>query len=160
MSEITTPAEFEKLKLACVQSVMKYVDLANQKLGIKLDYPMVTFDLRGTTAGRAWYHKNRIQFQPTLLFQNPDDFLVQTAGHEVGHLAAFTHYRNQKIAPHGPEWGSVMNYLGLPSTRCHNYDTNSVSTRLSKRTPANKVVYHNGAGMARLDSGIVVVDLD
>lgn len=145
MSErtISTPQEWTDLKLECAKQVKFYVDLANRKLNLSMPYPWVEFGLKGTTAGRAWYRgkyeKPKIQFQPTLLLENPETFLTQTAGHEVAHLAAHFRHANKEIDPHGMEWRSVMWTLGLPANRCHNYDTSNVSTRsTSIRRPVNR----------------------
>lgn len=165
MSAPTTPQDFDKLKLACIQQVRFYVDKGNAKLGLRLQYPKVTFDLRGTTAGKAFAATNELKFQPTLLFENADKFIEQTAGHEVGHLLARFKYRGQKIDPHGSEWQSVMWYLGLPATRCHNYDTSNVSTRIGK--PRQMIISQNktnsfrvSGGLATTAGGITVLDLD
>ena len=160
----TTPAEFEKLKLECIKRVKQYVDRGNVKLGTTLNYPKVSFDLRGTTAGKAFYQTNEVKFQPTLLFENPETFIEQTAGHEVGHLLARFKFRDRGIDPHGSEWQSVMWYLGLPATRCHNYDTSNVSTKIGQPRQTivrpNRTPFRVSGGMARTDGGITIVELD
>ena len=151
-------ADLNKLKKSCIERVRHYVDLGNNKLGIRLPYPNISFDLGGTTAGMAFYGTNQIKFQPVLMFENAEDFLAQTAGHEVGHLLARYKYRQRNITPHGDEWKSVMWTLGLPANRCHNYDTASVTgQRRSNRTPKRIQV---SGGTARVANGFLVVDLD
>lgn len=143
--EISTPAEFLELKRECIAQVKFYVDLANNKLGLHMEYPRVEFSLRGTTAGRAWYGKNLIQFSPILLLENPDTFIRQTAGHEVGHLMAHARHRGQQIDPHGREWRNVMWTMGLPATRCHNYDTSNVPTKTTTiRRTSGALPFSNG----------------
>lgn len=137
------------LKIACVRSVKHFVDLANRKLHQQMPYPAIEFGLRGTTAGRAWFvsggRNNKIQFQPEFLYQNAEDFLTQTAGHEVGHLVAHWLNKTSHIDPHGREWRNVMWTLGLPATRCHNYDTGIVSGHSQVlRRVSNKGTHNHG----------------
>jgi SprT protein len=135
--EITTPSEFLALQKECICQVRYYVDLANRKLGLNLPYPQVRFNLRGTTAGKAWCGKNLIEFSPTLLRENAEDFLLSTTGHEVGHLVAHCRHHHS-IEPHGKEWRNVMWTMGLPATRCHNYDTSNVPSQMGKGR--NKII--------------------
>ena len=128
---ISTPQEFNDLKVECIEKVKWYVDYCRTKLGIHMPYPKVFFNLKGTTAGYAYYGEHKICFQPTLMFHNADEFLQQTVGHEVGHLAAFRKY-GPRIKPHGKEWTAVMWGMHLPAKRCHNYEVNGVETRLGK----------------------------
>lgn len=115
----------------CIDKVYYYVSQLQTKAGIILPRPRITFHLRGTVAGYAHYKENRINFNPILLDQNPEDFIQQTVGHEVAHLGAFVKYGG-RIQPHGPEWARVMFYLGLPPKRCHNYDVTVASGRAGK----------------------------
>jgi SprT protein len=111
----------------CIDAVKYYVDELRTKAGIYIAVPIIKFDLRGTTAGRAWGRRNVIQFNPILLDQNPEVFVRQTVGHEVAHLAAFVKHGN--CDPHGQEWRHVMWALGLPAKRCHNYDVSTITGR-------------------------------
>lgn len=111
----------------CIDAVKYYVDQLRTKAGIYIAVPIIKFDLRGTTAGRAWGRKNVIQFNPILLDQNPEVFVRQTVGHEVAHLAAFV--KNPNCEPHGKDWKLIMWSLRLPAKRCHNYDTSTITGR-------------------------------
>lgn len=115
----------------CIEAVRFYVEELRTKAGIIIPMPIVRFDLRGTTAGKAWSSKNILQFNPILLDQNPERFVRQTCGHEVAHLGAFVKY-GPRIQPHGKEWARVMWALSLPAKRCHNYDISTITGR--KRT--------------------------
>ena len=157
--EINCPADFLELQKTCIERVKFYVKLANEKLSIHMQIPKITFALRGTTAGRAHYYKNLIEFQPTLLRENPDDFITSTAGHEVGHLAAFLKFGG-KIKPHGDEWKRCMWTLGLPANRCHNYDVSSVTG--NKRNNSNKppVVIKTDSGIIHYNKGAKIISFD
>ena len=136
------------LKIECIKQVKFYVDKANKKLHEQMPYPDVEFGLRGTTAGRAWFvnggRNNKIQFQPDFLYENAETFLEQTAGHEVGHLVAHWLNKTKRIDPHGQEWRNVMWTLGLPATRCHNYDTGVVRPASVLRRVTNKGTHDLG----------------
>jgi SprT protein len=115
----------------CIDQVYYYVDLLKTKCGIHLPRPRITFNLRGTTAGRAYYRENRVAFNPILLDENPEHFVKQTVGHEVAHLAAFVKHGG-RIDPHGREWKHVMWQLSLPAKRCHSYDVSTITGQRSK----------------------------
>lgn len=151
-------SELNKLKQLCVERVRHYVDLGNDKLGIALPYPRISFDLGGTTAGMAFYGNNQIKFQPVLMFENSEDFLTQTAGHEVGHLLARFRHRQMRIKPHGNEWKLVMWTLGLPANRCHNYDTASITGQRRPTKTGSRIEV--AGGTAKVGNGFLIVDLD
>jgi len=138
---IETPAQFADLQKECIEQVRFYIAKANDKLSIHLPMPKIVFSIKGTTAGRAWIGRNVIEFNPILLRDNVEDFLHRTPGHEVGHLAAHARFGDD-IKAHGHEWQKVMWMLGLPATRCHNYDmTNVVGPgQVPRRRPTNNVI--------------------
>jgi SprT protein len=89
-----------------------------------------TFDLKGRTAGRAWYATNTIQINLQLARDNFNDFMEQTIPHEVAHIIARKVY-GTLIKPHGRQWKSVMLFFGCNPARCHDYDTQAA--RKTKR---------------------------
>jgi SprT protein len=115
----------------CIDQVHFYIDLVNQRLGLHLDIPTISFSLRGSVSGRASGRQNRLYFNPILLDENPEKFVRQTVGHEVAHLASFRKF-GSRIDPHGIEWARIMRAVDLPPYRCHNYDTSTVSGARSK----------------------------
>jgi predicted SprT family Zn-dependent metalloprotease len=149
--EIETPAQFIELQRECIKQVKFYVELAEKKIGVRIPMPRVLFSLHGRTAGRAHWPQNVIEFSPTLLRENADDFLLRTTGHEVAHLIAHTKHPSV-IKPHGKEWARVMWAFSLPATRCHNYDTSNVPTQVG-RAPARKI---NRPLEVRTDSGLTI----
>ena len=116
------------------QSVEYYINLASNKLNHTFKIPEISYNLRGTTAGQAWYSKWLIKINMVLLTENFDDMIQNTIGHEVAHLIARS-ISNYRIKPHGHEWKSVMRLLGLNPTRCHNYNTDNSKVRTVKRIP-------------------------
>lgn len=105
----------------CIEAVHECVGLVRNELKIPLPAPTIKFDLRGTTAGRAWYPQCILQFNPILMLKN-EGFIAQTVPHEVAHLAAFHKY-GMSIQPHGREWQLIMRLLGQKPKRCHNFLT-------------------------------------
>ena len=108
---------------------------------VDLQYPSVRFEKGGTTAGVANYGTWSINFNPTLLMQNVDQFIHRTVAHELAHLAVEriypeAHQRTygQKRSLHGPRWQEIMTVLGAPVSRCHSYDVTDVARRKASYT--------------------------
>lgn len=151
--ELETPiANFVEIQRECIRRVEQSVETINRKLGIRLAMPKILFSIKGTTAGRAYWlpnGDNKITFNPSLLRTNVEDFLNRTPAHEVAHLAAYERF-GTKIRAHGHEWGKCCWCLGIPATRCHNYDTDEVPTRAMRMRSM-------AAGPKRTDDGIIRV---
>jgi len=142
------------LQKLCIKQVDHYLLLAERKLKIVIPKPAIRFSITGRTAGRAWYHKNLIEFNPKILRLNAQDFLVETTGHEVAHLIAHARHKGQ-IKAHGSEWTSVMWTFGLPAKRCHNYDTEDTG-----RKNKGPVVYKRDDKIVRPISVGRVIEFD
>lgn len=135
MRVIETPEDMHQLMRDATDLTNDYVDKCNREFGLHMKHFRVVFALKGTTAGKAFINKGLIQYNPTLLRENPEAFLARTVGHEVVHHAAYAKF-GPRIDAHGLEWKAMMRKLGLPDTRCHTYDTSTVPTKLG--TVANK----------------------
>jgi SprT protein len=70
-----------------------------------------------TTAGRAFWHENRIELNPNLL-QDHTASVAEVLAHEAAHLAAFLLYGG-RIRPHGREWRKLMRQAGHRPAACH-----------------------------------------
>lgn len=97
--------------------------LLEAKLGKPLNRAVISYNLKGRTAGLAWSFQKLIQLNLGLL-NDPryqDDMLNDTVPHEVCHIVQY------QIAPrsksHGYEWQRLMLMIGLQPTRCHSYET-------------------------------------
>lgn len=103
----------------------------------QFELPQIKFDLRGRTAGQAFYKENRLRFNMVLLKENGDRFINRTVPHECAHLITRAVFGNsRKIKSHGKEWKYVMHKLGVEdSTRCHSYDTTNSRVSRKKRYP-------------------------
>jgi len=113
----------EKLVAATIQSVAK----AGEVLGNRFPVPELLFDLRGTTAGRAYTYLNadfmlpKIRYNMRLAKENLENFVNRTVPHEVSHIIANRHFG--KNCGHGREWKWVMvNVFGVEPKRCHDYN--------------------------------------
>jgi SprT protein len=62
-----------------------------------------------------------IRYNLQMASLQPERFLSETVTHEVAHLLTWLlHGRNAR--PHGPEWQSMMRFLGIESPRrCHDF---------------------------------------
>ena len=86
-------------------------------------FPIIKYDLRGQVGGMAC-PPNIIRINLPLLFNNEEDYVLQTIGHEYAHLLTDKVFKDIYTKPHGQEWKSVMVSFNLKPIRCHNYDTN------------------------------------
>lgn len=95
------------------------------KAGINMPMPTVSFDLRGKTAGMAYYDRQHVQLNAVLLTENGQAFIDSTVGHEVAHLASWRKY-GPAGRGHGEHWKTCMRIIGQEPRRTHQYDvTNS-----------------------------------
>ncbi len=94
----------------------------------------ITYDVRGIVGGKASIQKRAVMVNEQLAYENFDDYLINTIGHEVAHIVAYQ-LCGLRIKPHGKEWRGVMTVLGLDPVRCHEYDT----TRTARRRPRNYI---------------------
>lgn len=112
--------------------------IGRERTGVDID-PIVTFEVRGTCAGKAFYLQNRVDFNETLLNREGERFVERTVVHEMAHLLAHKMAGFRRIAPHGTEWKRAMRILGAEDTaRCHNYNLDGIKGTYAPRT---KYVY-------------------
>lgn len=123
-------------------------DLAviNKHYGLDLQMPVVTYDLTGTTAGKANYRTWVIRLNKQIMIDNADRFIDRTVPHELAHLVCDRvypeahqttiiignngRYRRSKRDVHGKPWQSIMHVLGVADpTRCHTYDVSNVKRK-------------------------------
>lgn len=159
MRLIETPEDMAELMRECIKVTHHWIDVANDTFKLVLPYYKVVFSLKSGTAGRACYDKKTIQFNPTLLRENPEAFLARTPGHEVVHFACFAKY-STSVQPHGEEWKVMMRTLGLSDKRCHNYDTSRVPSKLGKVANKPNSYTITGLGVARPVIIGKVIELD
>jgi len=131
MRIIETPEDMQQLMRDCIQVTYRWIDTVNSTFGLHLPHLKVVFALKSGVAGKAKLGRGIIEFNPTLLRENPEEFLARTPGHEVVHFANWM--VNPGSDAHGPEWKAMMRKLGLPDTRCHSYDTSNVPTKIGRR---------------------------
>lgn len=114
------------------------LDIAQQKYGRKFPFPTVTYDVRGTRAGVAYYTAYKVGFNPVLLMENLDEFIQSTVPHELAHLLTYNLFPEafitfgRKREHHGYHWQTVMIALGADPKRCHEFDV--TNTRVKKST--------------------------
>lgn len=112
------------IRILVYQKVVECVALLRKHYNVKLHRPKILFTKKGTVAGVANSTNWLVNFNPTLLNENTDEFIKNTVPHEVCHLAA------DIVAPgestHGPMWQQMMRLFGLSPEARHRYDvTNS-----------------------------------
>ena len=152
---VETPEDMQQLMRECIQITYEWIDKANAHWHLSMPHYKVTFELKSGTAGKARLGQGIIQFNPTLLRENPQAFLARTPGHEVIHFANHA-FHGPDVTAHGPEWKRMMREMGLPDTRCHNYDTSRVPTRVFKVRHQPKVVMSDTGTIRSVSVGKVI----
>lgn len=126
------------IRMAARERIAHFVELANQELSAGLSMPTCSFDLRGTTAGKALTGKVsklpggkrviermwHVQLNAVLIMENYETFMADIIPHEVAHLVT-RKLHGSKVAAHGPEWQQVMRAFGLQPKRCHSMDVSN-----------------------------------
>ncbi len=117
--------ELELLAIAKAHETIHVAEAAYKKF---FEQPKLRFDLKGSTAGKAWYRDRDwlIQINRDLLYLYPEQMIERTVPHEVAHLVTSAMHPVDRIKPHGTEWRSVMRTIGLEPERCHTYDVSAV----------------------------------
>lgn len=82
-----------------------------------------------TTAGRAFYEDHYIDLSTELFWEYTEEFLHDTIPHELAHLVAYTVYGD---TGHGRGWYTVINTMGIATTRLHNMVNSQHAKRRSK----------------------------
>lgn len=115
------------LKEKAKETVVHYIQMARAQYRKPFPMPSISFDLRGMTAGKAYYRKNHVQLNAILYLENTQSFIEDTIPHEVAHLIAGQVF-GMGIQAHGQEWKSVMRAFGVAPERTHSYDVSNSRT--------------------------------
>jgi SprT protein len=110
-----------ELQNACIVKIQNAYSICESIYSTKFTFPTVQFNLRGRRAGVAYYHYNLIRLNNVLLIENKEAFIQDTPGHEAAHLIARQVY-GMFISSHGAEWKKVMQVIGQPAIRCHDFE--------------------------------------
>lgn len=129
VSKKRAPPVAHEIKERAKKSLAHWVGIARVRFNNPLFMPTISFDLTGTTAGKAFLQSLHVQLNAVLLSENIASFESDTIPHELAHLIVF-HLKGSR-GGHGPEWKSAMQRLGVDPSRTHNYDvTNSRTTKV------------------------------
>jgi SprT protein len=157
ITNVETPEDMAQLMRECIAETHRWIDVCNDVFKLHMPHYKVVFGLKSRTAGRAKLCEGVITFNPTLLRENPANFMAQTPGHEVVHFANWLVH--PMATAHGPEWKAMMMRVGLPPRRCHSYDTDNVPTQVFKVRRAPKVI-SGSVGTVRTFSSGKVIEFD
>jgi predicted SprT family Zn-dependent metalloprotease len=127
------------------------------------EMPTIRYNIKNRVGGMAitggvddW----TIRLNLILCYENEDDFVFQTVGHEAAHLIQRAVYgsitpEGKKVRSHGKEWKSVMVALGMKPATYHKYDTSSIDTGKKRRAKNGAVVTASGLAdmIKRLQNG-------
>jgi SprT protein len=138
ISKRRAPPVAPAIKERAKKSLAYWVELARQRFKLPLFMPTISFDLVGTTAGKAFLLQRHVQLNAVLLTENLESFEQDTIPHELAHLIVY--HVLGRSGGHGPEWKEAMRRLGLDPKRTHNYDV------ANSRTTAQVTGYTCGCG--------------
>ncbi len=82
-----------------------------------------------TTLGRAVFNDMRVELNPHLLCDNPDE-LAPTLAHELAHLVVNMRYG--RVSPHGREFKTLMRAVNLSGKATHNLPVSHLRRRQTK----------------------------
>ncbi len=108
-----------------------YIDASNQKLGLKLPYIPVRFDLQGKASGMFVVRRGEkiIRYNEIIFSRYLDDSLHNTTAHEVAHYVVHELHGRRRVKPHGKEWQQVMLLLGVTPEVTSRYDLTGLPLR-------------------------------
>lgn len=122
----STTAPSPELQTVLQDLSAHYITLASRYFHRNFPLPLLTFTLRGKSAGTAHMAEWKIRLNPVLLRDNEETFKTQVLPHEIAHLIAFAMWG--RVRPHGAEWQSVMQQVfHCPAERTHRMDVSQVS---------------------------------
>ncbi len=116
-------------KDAIKERVQHYLQDFYERTGKTAVIDIVTFDAKGTYAGRAYLKQAKVSFNQEIAATNKDRF-DRTIAHEVAHIIAYKVYGE---SGHGRIWKSVFASFGFEPTRCHTYNMENVKVRRQRR---------------------------
>lgn len=115
------------LQVEVNNAIAKAMQTLEEHFDQTFERPVVTYDLKGHTAGYAVISENLIRLNTELLYTHHDDMIERTVPHEVAHIVQYQKYPGSKS--HGGEWQYIMAILGLPADRTHSYKTTAARVR-------------------------------
>lgn len=129
-----------KLMLRLDQRIDYLIGQTFCEFGVEVKRPTIDFNLRGTAAGMVNVYANRMSLNPILLFENPDEFIEKTSGHEFCHLAVPRLLKGRMPQyNHGRQWQMMMRTLKVPIEIDHRYNVSTITGRTPKAARAARV---------------------
>ena len=115
-----------------VDKIQECCRIVQERTGKTIN-PRLSYDLRGTVAGRGGLDcgEQIVKINPVLLMENVEEMVNQTVPHEVAHVAQYVVYGtdNRMNKPHGIYWSQIMGWFGCDPRRCHSYDVTNARVR-------------------------------
>lgn len=116
----------------CIQQV-------NQIYKTEIKPITIDFDLKGRCSGMYIVRNSqrKIRYNPYIFSKYFDDGLSTTVPHEVAHYASDIIYGIRNIKPHGMEWKSIMQSLGVEPRVTGDYDLTGIPVKRQQRYEYN-----------------------
>jgi SprT protein len=115
-------------KTQIIEQTYHYINLANQKLQLKLPAIAIKFDLKGRASGMFVVRHNQllIRYNQIIFSQYYDDNLLNTVAHEVAHYVVHDIYGIKKVKPHGRQWKEIMALFEVKPEVTSRYDVSGL----------------------------------
>lgn len=108
------------------KKVKETVDKLNKKFNFNMQYPVIHYDVRGTTGGLAKSASMTVHYNDKLLKENVEEFLATTVPHEVCHIGVYhlchVEKRSYPKNGHGADWQIMMRVAGVNARKYHEYE--------------------------------------
>lgn len=128
----------KELQARVEKRVNECIKIAEKHFGQHIAKPSIHFDVRGTVGGYYQPGSHKVRYNPVLLNENVDDYILTTVAHEVAHaidyhLLGSSVYSIRRHKPHGSSWKNIMRILGVPVERCHHYNVDNAQVRVKNK---------------------------
>lgn len=116
-----------ELKARVAAKVAECIQVIEAHHGIKMPALIIKYDINSARiGGLACLGKATIRYNPVFLAAYTEKFLNTTVPHEVAHHGVREVWRQLSVRTrpdaHGNEWKRMMYLLGVPASRCHDYE--------------------------------------
>lgn len=107
---------------AVVEQAMFYINKAISFYPSPIQVPEIAFNMKGKMPSKTNFKAGKISFNPVLLLENWDAFMLDVIPHEVAHYVSMSVW-GEKIQAHGPEWCAVMKHFAVSPHASYDFDT-------------------------------------
>jgi SprT protein len=130
---INPVSDLQKLKI--IDETSDCIQKINTIYKTRIKPIEISFDLKGRCSGMYTVRgrQRKIRYNPYIFSKYFNDGLATTIPHEVAHYASDIIYGIRNIKPHGVEWKSIMQSLGVEPRVTGDYDLAGIPVKRQQR---------------------------